>query len=141
MATYQIIGFDKATGSIKISFDEKMAPIAIDVPLNEQGVYITGAELDAYIQGFIPTWHLDRINQIAAGIANEVDIESLVQPLPVVEPQQADQQQADQQQATNQSLDEANIWQPVEFEQQIAKVLLKFGVISTDPTKIEVTNL
>jgi len=35
----------------------------------------------------------------------------------------------------------ANMWAQVEFEKQVAKALLKFGVLNTDPTAVEVTQL
>lgn len=132
MAAYKIISFDKSSGAIAVSFDDKMAPISIDVPLDENGLYITGDELDTYIQGFIPTWHLDRVNRIAAGVPNESDIEALVTPVVVEELALQDVKQID---------DGLRMWQEFEAEKQIARVLLKFGVIQEDPTKIPVATL
>jgi hypothetical protein len=134
MTTYKIIGFDKTTGVISIQFDEKMAPLAIDVPLTDQGLYITGEELNQYIEGFIPTWHLDRFNKIASGIPNEAAIESLVEPPAPVEISEV---------ATQQVVTDMNIemWQQHEMESQIAKILVKFGVLQEDPTAINVTTL
>jgi hypothetical protein len=76
---YKIISFDRDSGSIVIKFAENMAPINIDLPLNEDGLYITGEALNEYVKGFIPTWHLERLSRIQAGIANADDIEALVQ--------------------------------------------------------------
>lgn len=134
MTTYKIIGFDKTTGVISIQFDEKMAPLSIDVPLNEQGLYITGDELDQYIKGFIPTWHLERVSKIAAGIPNAPEIEALVEPPEPVEISEA----ATQQVATDMNVE---MWQQHEMESQIAKILMKFGVLQEDPTSINVTTL
>lgn len=35
----------------------------------------------------------------------------------------------------------AEMWAQVQFEKQIAKVLVKFGVLASDPTEIQVTQL
>jgi hypothetical protein len=135
MATYKIIGFDKTNGSITVSFDENMAPLNVDVPLNDQGAYITGTELDTYIQGFIPTWHLDRISKIAAGVSNESAIEALVEAVPSVEiPLEGTEASV---------IADGNIamWQQLETEKQIAKALVKFGVLAEDPTIIQTSTL
>lgn len=126
MTNYKVTKFNKISGSLTVVFDEKMAPLNIDIPLNDDGNYIMGDELDLYIKGFIPTWHLERINKISAGIPNESDIEALVEqsteasleePLPTDAPTIADE------------------WQQQEVEKQIAKTLIKFGVLTEDPTE------
>jgi hypothetical protein len=68
---YKIIKFDKQTGQIIIQYAD-LAPIAIDIPLNEvTNEYLTGEEFNQYINGFIPTWHIERKEKISAGISNE----------------------------------------------------------------------
>jgi len=133
VASYKVIGFNKASGSITISFAENMAPISVDIPLNEMGVYITGDELDSYIQGFIPTWHLERVNKITAGIPNESDIEALVEL-----PESTEEIRLEESPEVT-----ANIamWQQLETERQIAKVLVKFGLLAEDPTVINMSTL
>jgi len=135
MANYKIIGFEKTTGLITINFDPNMAPLTIEVPLNEQNNYITGIELDTYIQGFVPTWHLDRINKIANGISNEADIEALVEVLPFTEPS------AEEDITTSEVNANLNMWQQIETEKQIAKVLVKFGILTENPTIIQTSTL
>jgi len=135
MANYKIIGFEKTTGVIIISFDPNMAPLTIEVPLNEENNYITGTELDTYIQGFVPTWYLDRINKIANGISNEADIQALVEVTPPTEPISEEEIKTSE---VNANLD---MWQQIETEKQIAKVLVKFGLLAEDPTAFKVTQL
>ena len=134
MKTYKIIGFDKTSGVLTISFADNMAPIGIDVPLDDAGLYITGQELDTYVQGFIPTWHLERINKISAGIANESEIEALVEVLPTVEQTVTSEQQT-------QTDENIAMWTQLEQERQIAKILVKFGLLEQDPTQISTTSL
>lgn len=131
MANYKIVGFDKSSGVITVSFDNNMAPLGIDVPLNEQGLYITGTELDTYIQGFIPTWHLERINKIAAGIPNETQIAALV------EITSQNEAQLNEIEINNNVVH----WAEIEAEKQIAKVLVKFGLLTEDLTQINQTTL
>lgn len=124
MNTYKIVAFDKQTGSLSIIFDERMAPLNVDIPLDEQGNYITGEELNTYINGFIPTWHLDRVSKIASGIPNEAAIEALVEPIIPVDA--TDPVQAAQ------VINDTLTWQQEESEKQIAKVLVKYGLITED---------
>lgn len=84
MATYSIIGFNKDMGQLLVRFHPDMSPVAVDVPI-ENGQYITGSALDAYIQGFIPVWHIERLETIKSGISNEASIEALVTPEPAPE--------------------------------------------------------
>lgn len=128
MTTYKIIDFNKAQGSVIVRFADNMAPLNIDVPLTENGTYITGAELDEYIKGFIPTWHLDRINQIAAGVSNEAQIEALVQPETI-------NTEINNQSETNQIAQSLENWQQIQAEKVIAKALVKFGLLQSDPTE------
>ena len=118
MANYKIIGFDKQTGVLTVSYDDSMAPVGIDVPIDENGLYITGESLDTYIQGFIPTWHLERVNQIASGIANEAQIESLVEVT------------ADQTSIQEGAISQAQLDQNNKLENEIVRILIKHGVLT-----------
>jgi len=75
---YKIISFNKNTGSILVEYSIDHPPIVVDVPLDESELFIIGNELDSYIQGFIPTWHLNRIDRLQKGIANSDVINDLV---------------------------------------------------------------
>jgi hypothetical protein len=129
MSTYKVIDFNEATGQIFIDFAEGMTPLIVDVPIKD-GLYITGAELDQYIKGFIPTWHLERHAQITAGVANVQELKNLVvqtvdTELPAF---------------VQQSVENAAMLAEEQFEQHVAKVLVKFGVLESDPTAIPVNS-
>jgi hypothetical protein len=79
MTTYVITKFDEAAGQIIVRFDASIGPAAIDLPI-ENGLYITGDTLDAYIKGFIPTDFIERAKKVSAGIPNAADIAALVVP-------------------------------------------------------------
>lgn len=134
MQAYKIINFDKTIGSIVVEFAPDMAPVAIDLPIGEDGNYITGSALDEYVQGFIPTWFIERKAKIAAGIPNEAEIEALVQaPAPVVV--EADLTTEHEINGTTKAFME------YEAEKMIAKALVKWGVLNQDPTEIASTTL
>jgi hypothetical protein len=132
MTTYKVLEFNKNSGQLIIEFATGLQPITIDVPIKD-GLFITGTELETYIQGFIPVWYLERQTQLNTGIANADVLEQLVSEttevaLPtVLTPEQ-------QQQKENEAM-----WAQVRFESSIAKVLVKFGVLNTDPTAISVS--
>lgn len=125
MSTYKVLSFDGNTGQLIIEFAEGFSPLSIDVPI-ENGLYITGEALDTYIKGFIPTWHLERQAQIKAGVPNEAEIASLAPTTPTAE--------------TTLNQNDA-MWAELQFEKSIAKVLVKFGVLESDPTVIPVQTL
>jgi hypothetical protein len=130
---YKIINFIAAEGKVEVEYDANQAPLFIDVPLNENGLFITGQELDTFIQGFIPVWHLERLEKLKNGVDNANDILSLVQQAdkPVIE-----------QSSTNVVTNSTNqMWTEVEFDKQVAARLVKFGVLETDPTAISTTTL
>jgi hypothetical protein len=102
----------------------------VDVPINSDGLFITGQELDEYIKGFIPTWHLERLEKLKEGISNVNDIANLVEAVP--SPQESIIAAAE----VNKN---AEMWREVQFEQSVAKALVKFGVLESDPTAIPVT--
>jgi hypothetical protein len=82
---YQITSFNRATGSIEVLFkdgDEQLAIYNVDLQINDNGLFIAGEELDAYLKAMFPQHIIDRRQKLAAGIANANEIEALVVPLP-----------------------------------------------------------
>jgi hypothetical protein len=130
---YKIISFDSSNGSIVIKFSENMSPVSVDLPLNENGLYITGEELDEYLKGFIPTWHIERLARIQAGVANASDIEALVE----TEPEETTAQEI----LTEQDIANAQMWGQIEFEKQLGAALVKFGLLESNPSTIPVANI
>lgn len=133
MQPYKIIQFDKTNGSIAVEFAPDMAPVFVDIPIKEDGTYITGEELDTYVQGFIPSWFLERKAKIEAGIPNEAEIEALVVP---------PEESAILSQNPINEIDESVLtFENYETEKLIAKALLKWGLLKEDPTIINNTKL
>lgn len=117
---YTIKKFYRATGQITVQFDNFNQEFAVDLPLDANGLYVTGADLETYINGFAPTDFINRGQQVAAGIANAADIAALAQE--VIEPATPEQiatQIADSEAA------KAN-----EIEKYVKAALIKNGVIS-----------
>lgn len=127
MRPYKVLSFDEAVGQITVSVDG-FNPMAIDLPLID-GAYPVGTELDTYVMGFFPSYVLDRKAQIAQGVANAAEIAALVEVFDSSEPPTVEQ-------IANQEM-----WVQVEFERRVAAVLVKFGVLQSDPTTIGVTQL
>jgi hypothetical protein len=134
MSAYKVLSFNENTGQLIIEFAQGLAPLSVDVPI-ENGLYITGEELDTYVKGFIPTWHLERQSQINSGVANANTLKALVEQTAAVEVPTTltpEQQQAEA---------NAKMWAELEFEKSVAKALVKFGVLEADPTVIPVQQL
>ena len=74
---YHIRAFNKVLGHLYVEF-EGFGNKAINVPINDAGLYITGTELDEYIKSFIPEAEVKRKAALAAGIPNWEDIQNLV---------------------------------------------------------------
>jgi hypothetical protein len=134
MAIYKILSFDKYTGSLVVQFAENIPPLNVDVPINEAGFFITGQELDQHIQGFVPTWHIKRLEKLKSGIPNVAEVESLVDPAQEVTLPSIPQ-------ASDQAIANSQMWQELEFKKNVAKVLVEFGVLDTDPTQIPAATL
>ena len=134
MAAYKVLEFNKNSGQLVIEFAVGMAPISIDVPIKD-GLFIVGSELEEYVQGFIPTWHLERVAQLNIGIPNSANLEQLAETQPEIElPTVLTPEQ-------EQVVENAAMWQQVEFEKKVAAALIKFGVLTSDPTVIPVQEL
>jgi hypothetical protein len=76
---YKITAFDETNAQITLKV-ENFPPVAVDLPIDQNGNLPTGDELYNYLRGFIPTWHLERQEKIAQGIANAEEIAALVEP-------------------------------------------------------------
>ena len=131
MSIYKITDFNEASGQLTVEFAVGMAPLTIDVPIND-GLYLSGDALHEYILGFIPTWHIERMAQINAGVANKEELKALVESAPVELPTVLTEEQELLQK-------NAEMWKALKFEQDVAKVLIKFGLLASDPTQIPVS--
>lgn len=117
------------TGQIDVTYTHEGKPVAtyaIDVPVVD-GAFITGQALDAEIRHRAPTWLIEREQQVKTATGFD-QIAALVQEVPAspVDPEA----QAN-----------AEMWAQVQFEKQVAKALVKFGVLQSDPTSIPVSQL
>jgi hypothetical protein len=126
---YRITRAISEIGQIEVTYTHEgkdVATYAIDVPV-VNGAFITSTALDAEIRHRAPTWLIDREQQIKTATGFN-DIVALVQENPA--PPVNVEAQAN-----------AEMWAQVEFEKKVAKALVKFGVLQSDPTAIEVTQL
>jgi len=127
---YKIVNFYPEEGKIEVFYSDKLSNLFIDVPINSDGLFIIGQELDAYIKGFIPTWHLERIEKLKEGVSNIDEIANLVEVMPYSQESIIAAEEANQ---------NAEMWREIKFEQSVAKALVKFGVLESDPTTKPVT--
>jgi hypothetical protein len=128
---YKIVNFYPEEGKLEVFYSDKLSNLFVDVPINSDGLFITGQELHEYIKGFIPTWHLERLEKLQEGVSNVNEIANLVEVMPSAQ---------DSNIATEEVTKNAEMWREVQFEQSVAKALVKFGVLESDPTAIPVTN-
>ena len=94
---YTIQKFDESTGQAVVKFDSGPGKFSVDIPLTAEGLYLTGAELQAHISGFEPRDFNERAAKIAVGIPNASDITALVVPAedePSLTPEQIAEQAA-----------------------------------------------
>ena len=113
--SYVIKNFIENSGQLVVKFDEAVEAFSIDVPLTQDGLYITGEELDTYIKGFEPTDYINRGKKIAEGIVNSAVLKALeTEPLPT----QAQQIQA------------AEDTKAAEIEKFVMAALIKNGIIT-----------
>lgn len=126
---YRITRAISEIGQIEVTYThdgKDVATYALDVPVVD-GAFLTGDALDAEIRHRAPTWLIEREQQVktAAGFDQ---IAALVQEAPA--------QQVDSEAQAN-----AEMWAQLQFEKQVAKALVKFGVLESDPTVIPVSQL
>lgn len=124
---YKIIRANASIGQIEVEYSQagKVCGVyAIDVPIVD-GAFLTGEELDASIRLQAPTWVIQREQELATATGFE-QIEALVE-TPTQEQIEFQENSA--------------MWAQVAFEQQVAKALVKFGLLESDPTQVEVSQL
>ena len=73
---YKIVNFDENSGQIQIKCENYDPIINIDLH-PDNGKYPEGEALDLYIRGFVPTWLINRSNNIKK-VTNKEYIQSLV---------------------------------------------------------------
>lgn len=122
---FKIISFNEQAGTIEVKYSDKFPPVSIDIPLNENGLYLTGDELNEHIKGFIPFQFLDRIEKINQGISNLDEVRNMVESEPITENTEANRENA-------------IMWQQISSQQALAQILVKWGVLDSDPTQIPV---
>lgn len=127
---YKIRSFNSDNGSITIEFAD-FAPISVDLPI-ENNRYMEGEALDTYIKGFLPVYAVTRKQNIAAGIENADVIAAMV------EEKSVEEITAESIEIDAEALKNAEMWAAQQFESQVAKALVKFGVLTEDPTVIPV---
>ena len=130
---YKIVAATPEIGQIEVAYfmsGEHVGTYAIDVPIVD-GLYITGEVLSNEIQHRAPVWLVERKQSVHAA-PNFAEIEALIVPITptavVLSPPLP-------------LSAEALMWRQTETEQLVAKALVKFGVLSSDPTAIEVAML
>lgn len=121
---YIIKQFNESSGQLAVQFDGLASSFSIDVPLTQDGLYITGEELDTYIKGFAPTDYINRGKQIAAGVSNASDIAALVQPTGTKTPT------AEELAAQEAAIAAAEAIKAAETEKYVLAALIKHGVIA-----------
>lgn len=79
--SYTIENFNEATGSIIVSYANngiKFARYNVDIPLDENNLFIVGEQLQNHIMGLFPLGVLSRMEALKNGIANASEIQALV---------------------------------------------------------------
>ena len=119
--SYTVTRIDQDAKCMDVEFTaEGFEPIVVGVRLPT-----LGENVDAVIKSFVPysTWNplVIEYTHVAVGTSGSY-----------VEPSPEDVQQ---------EIENSKMWAKVEFEKQIAKVLVRFGVLATDPTEIPVQTL
>lgn len=119
--TYIVTRVDQDAKCMDVEFTAKgFDPITVGVRLPT-----VGEDVDSVIQSFAPhsVWEPEVVEYAAVPVGKSGSYTA-----PSLE--QVQQQRENMQ-----------MWAQVEFEQRIAKALVKFGVLQSDPTSIEVTHL
>lgn len=126
---YQIINANADIGQIEVLYKQNgvhLAVYAIDVPIID-GAYLTGEALHAEIMHRAPTWVTTRQRETMTALGFD-EIQALVKPLEI--PEVSADAKANEE-----------MWEQVAYEQKLAKALVKFGLLESDPTEIGVTKL
>jgi len=128
MMDYRITRAISETGQIEVTYTHAgrdVATYAIDVPVVD-GAFVTGDALTAEINLRAPTWLIEREESVKAA-SNFGEIAALVAPQEAPAP------------ADPQALANAQMWEQLQFERRVAKALVKFGLLQSDPTEIGVS--
>jgi len=84
--SYKIVGFNEQSGSVIVKYHydgDHIATYNVDIPLDDNGLFIVGEQLDRHISGLFPIGVLDRMSKLKAGISNADQLQALVvTPLP-----------------------------------------------------------
>lgn len=126
---YQIIRATPEAGQIEVLYKDDGKPVgvyAIDVPVVD-GAFLTGDALHNEIMHRAPLWVGQREREIKSASGFD-SIVALVQPLELED-------------LTSEAQANAEMWAQQAYEQKLAKALVKFGLLETDPTGIGVTQL
>ena len=81
--TYDIRLFNTITGDLTVDFHE-FGWKSMAVPIDDQGLYISGAALTAYLDNYISESDKTRRTQIIAGIPNVQEIKDMLVILPPI---------------------------------------------------------
>lgn len=125
--SYSIVSKNAEIGQISVLYkhgDESLAEYAIDVPVVD-GVYLTGDALHQEIMHRAPTWLIERKAQVATAYGFD-----LIGAEPIENPADSPEVKA-----------VLTSWENHEFEKRVAAALIKFGVLQSDPTTIQMTQL
>lgn len=129
---YKIINARKSVGQIDVAYLQDGKTVAVytmDVPIID-GAYLTPEQLTEEIQHRAPVFIAERALQNATATGFEL-LEALVEEQP---PRVLSLEEEE-------TLANAKMWEQVEFEKKLAAALLKFGLLESDPTTIEVSKL
>ena len=117
---YTIKQFNPYTGQLTVEFNPAVGAFSIDIPLTQDGLYVTGDALVEYINGFEPKDYIDRKQKVAAGIANSAEIAALAETVYT----ESDPTEAA---AARIAIEQAKA---AEMEKYVKASLIKYGLIS-----------
>lgn len=129
---FKITGANRDLGQIEIAYftqdDQHVASMCLDVPV-ENGVFVSGEQLDQLILAQAPTWGVQRKDTVTAATGFDA-IESRVEYMPGATPQEIEAARL-----------HGEMVAQLDFERKVAAVLVKFGVVQNDPMAISTTAL
>jgi hypothetical protein len=116
---YKVLSVDTSSNCMEVEFTSDGLPeVTVGVRVPHEG-----EDVDAVIRSFAPIafWQpvVVALQDVAVGYEGEV------QPVPI-DPA---------------AVENSEMWARVAFEKNVAEVLVKFGVLESDPTVVPVTNL
>jgi hypothetical protein len=123
--TYEIISADAQARCMEVVYSSEgfgTRHISARLPYE-------GESLEDIIKMYSPVaaW-LEQQNTVVAPEIGTTGVISVEEPVVLTDEEQA------------QALENANMWAAVKFEQDVAKALVKFGVLESDPTVIPVSS-